>query len=570
MDGKGGPGDPPPPDEGEVPPRDEVTQGSTQETVNLQGKITSNVVIPEPEFSKRSTLLNRTPPKQESAISLKKRKGSPLEINLPRRELNRIMNEMMQEIDNLHSLCKAPSNIKREVVKGIGKLKTMSYNAQMYVDDNSSNSGQATEGTAQVTASQETQTVRTMVDASTQTRSSEAEAMRDNISAATTQEEMESLIQSEWPKETFQNTFLKRKSFLNSDCPVRVVWQTLKETKEGKGITGQFPSLNNANPAQVPISISNCDQLTLADGSTEVIRRKLIVCGVQCDAGPDTFMKAALDLRRSTQGEELVEVLAPDKKMGQTRRSLEIAFVNSGTKVLLCTRKAMGADKEKAPDKHSHRGGSLTVRSDGKSFADMARELKDVNWLEVGVELSSMRETDSGALQLRVRGGTENAKQVAKAITNSISGSTVSCDERKKVLHIKNIPFDATQEEIINAVRATTGNPNTEIILTNLRPTNGRAQNATVKVDSTGAETILNSGRVKIGFISCNVTERKTDQKCYKCWNTGHTPTNCKGPDRSNECFNCHQTGHMKRECKEPIRGREWQRTQGGVTNAQQ
>lgn len=488
---------------------------------------------------------------------------------MPKRELNRIMNEMIQEIDALHTLCKGPTNIKREVVKGIGRLKTMSYNAHMYVEDVSPDTGLATEGTVHATATQETQTARTMVDASTQTRSSNAETMRDTIAAATTQDEMESLIQTEWPKETFQNTFLKRKSFLNSDCPVRVVWETLKDTKEEKGIICQFPSLHNADLTQMPISISNSDTLTLAVGSTTVVSRKLILCGVRGGAGPDTLLKAAMDLRRSTQGEELVEVLAPDKKMGDARRSLEIAFLNSGTKVLLCTRKAAGADREKPTAKHGRGGGSLTVRSDGKTFADMVRELKDVNWLEVGVELSSMRETDSGALQLRVRGGTENAKQVAKAITNSITGSTVSCDERKKVLHIKNIPFDAGEADITNAVRATTGNPNCEIILTNLRPTSGHAQNATVKLDSTGADTILNSGRVRIGFISCNVTERKSDQKCHKCWYTGHTPANCKGPDRSNECFNCHQIGHLKRNCKEPSRGREWQRTQTGANNGQ-
>lgn len=570
MDGKGGPGDPPPPDEGKVSPRDEDAQGSIQENVNLRGKST-NTVIPAPEAFNRSTVLARTPPKQDTSNPLKKRKGSPLECSLPMRELNRIMNEMIGEIDLLHALCKPPSNIKREVVKGIAKLKTMSYNAQMYVADEPIYQGPATEGKAQATTTQDTQTSITTIDASTQTRSSEAEAMRDSIAVATTLDEMGSLIQMEWPKETFQNTFLKRKSFLNSDCPVRVVWQTLKDTKEEKGITGQFPSLNNADFAQTPISISNSDQLTLADGSTSIISRKLIVCGVQCDDGPETLLKAAMDLRRNTQGEELVEVLAPDKKMGETRRSLEIAFLNSGTKVLLCTRKAMNTSRENATERNRGREeGSLTVRSDGKSFADLAKELKDVNWLEVGVELSSMKETDTGDMQLRVRGGTGNAKQVARAITNSIEGSIVSCNERKKVLHIMNIPFDATHEDIINAVRATTGNLKTEILLTNLRPTHGRAQNATVKLDRTGADTILNLGRVRIGFISCNVTERKSDNRCYKCWNTGHTPTNCKGLDRSKECFNCHQEGHMKRDCKEPIRGKDLQRPQNGDPFIQQ
>lgn len=545
----GKPGEPPPPDLAATgsPGKDEI-----QEHGQLLGK-SSIKTTPEKRTDafNRSKLVGRTPPGQETS-SHKKRKGSPLEVSMSKRELIRIFGELMHEIEALHTLSKGSSNVKKEIVRSINRLKDITYLAEGHVDVLPSPQKPASESSQATMVSQGTQTSSTQSEASTQTQSRESEEFRNHIAAATEQVDKVELIQTEWPKETFKNTSLKRKCFLSSDCPVRVVWQALNNTKEEKGILAQFPSLSRADLNRTPISICNSDQLTLADGSTTTLSRKLIVCGVDKEADPENILKTAIDLSLSTEGEEIVEILAPDFNLSITRRSLEIAFWNTNTKIILCTRKPGNEGRVKSMGKEDRGAGSLTVRADGKTFADLAKDLSsNVNWQDVGIEIASMRKTANGDLQLRVRGGSEKASIVARAITSNVEGSSVSSDERKRVLHIKNIPFDATAEEVIAAVHVAAGGQNTEALLTNLRPAYGGAQNATVKIDKSGADKIISIGKIKIGFISCVVEERKSDRRCYKCWNVGHRPTDCKGPAKSKTCFNCQQEGHLKRDCPE-------------------
>lgn len=89
-----------------------------------------------------------------------------------------------------------------------------------------------------------------------------------------------------------------------------------------------------------------------------------------------------------------------------------------------------------------------------------------------------------------------------------------------------------------------------DIVVTSLRPAFAGTQKATVKLPQAVALRLARKRRILIGWISCRLKIREEQQRCYRCWEIGHTASVCKGLDKSRACFKCGEEGHQKAFCQ--------------------
>ncbi|KAJ8950490.1 hypothetical protein NQ314_007877 [Rhamnusium bicolor] len=184
-------------------------------------------------------------------------------------------------------------------------------------------------------------------------------------------------------------------------------------------------------------------------------------------------------------------------------------------------------------------------------YVDLLKTVRQtVNPIEIGVEVQNIKKTRSGELLLTVQNGAEKLEALQKEIKEKIPEATTSRLTSKKVLHIKDLNEVSTTEEIREAISSAISVKPEIVEVRALRPAYAGRQNVTVVLVETDAVKLTNMGRVKIGWTKCRVIERKTELKCFRCWEYGHTRVQCKGPDREHLCLKCSQEGHKAAVCK--------------------
>nr|CAH7714175.1 unnamed protein product [Callosobruchus chinensis] len=106
-----------------------------------------------------------------------------------------------------------------------------------------------------------------------------------------------------------------------------------------------------------------------------------------------------------------------------------------------------------------------------------------------------------------------------------------------------------TAEEIQNTIAKRLNRTEQCCRVSSLRPAQRGEQNATVILDRVSARKLIETERIKIGWIYCPVRERVWKDKCLRCWEMGHKQKERRGPDRSNLCRKCAQMGHQAKDC---------------------
>ncbi|KAG5862361.1 hypothetical protein JTB14_030584 [Gonioctena quinquepunctata] len=123
---------------------------------------------------------------------------------------------------------------------------------------------------------------------------------------------------------------------------------------------------------------------------------------------------------------------------------------------------------------------------------------------------------------------------------------------KKKNVHVLGLDTITHKEEIVKAIEDQAKLQNTEdITVRSLRPTSIGTQNATVELQESIAESLIKTGHIKVGWLSCTVRERIQLQRCYKCQQMGHVRENCTGENRTGDCLRCGKGGHNAKECPE-------------------
>lgn len=180
----------------------------------------------------------------------------------------------------------------------------------------------------------------------------------------------------------------------------------------------------------------------------------------------------------------------------------------------------------------------MTVKMEGRSYTDLLREMREkVLKEEVGEVLSVQKLGDKDVLQIRVKAG-PSSSILKNVISSRVEGAVVQqsgAQSGPKVFHIKDLEWDSTEDVVRKGVAHAIQVPEPEVKVTSLRPAFGNMQNATVVLQGEMAAKLQEVQRIKIGWVSCRVVLREKVNRCYHCWEMGHTARSYMGVDRSQQ-----------------------------------
>ncbi|XP_029055110.2 uncharacterized protein LOC114882391 [Osmia bicornis bicornis] len=193
----------------------------------------------------------------------------------------------------------------------------------------------------------------------------------------------------------------------------------------------------------------------------------------------------------------------------------------------------------------------------GTSFSEILKRVKrTAGPSPEGIK--GVRQTRAGNLLLEF---SPNAD--VEAFKKTIEGKlgtevTISKLQERTDLEIRGIDPDVEGEEILSAVCAEVKCPENEIRLKILRTDPRRNKVAVVEGPAAALNTLIDKGKIKVGWTIANVREIPRILRCFKCHALGHVAAACKrfpAPDFV-LCRRCGAVGHSLRECKEEPRCR--------------
>lgn len=194
---------------------------------------------------------------------------------------------------------------------------------------------------------------------------------------------------------------------------------------------------------------------------------------------------------------------------------------------------------------------AILVKAEGKTYSDMLKKLKtEVNTDNIGIEIQHVRKTQKGDLLITVKRDTKKIEALKREIDAKAPEATTTILTRKTVIHVKDLDEVTTESDIGDAIMKVLPLKKEDFEVRALRPTNMGRQNATIILTEPDARQLLSIGKLKIGWINCRLLERKKERRCPRCWKTGHTKVECKGPDRQDLCMKCSKKGHRSADCR--------------------
>lgn len=185
------------------------------------------------------------------------------------------------------------------------------------------------------------------------------------------------------------------------------------------------------------------------------------------------------------------------------------------------------------------------------SYSEVLRNLRSKISTDDQVNVRSVRKTKTGAILLELEKGEKVRPEFVQQLKRTIQ-ETASIAELKPraTIEIRDLDFLTQGEEVEAAVRKLLANPE-EQMQTKITEPNTREQvRAFITLSAESAAKLINAGHVKIGWIRARMRACENIRRCYRCFGTGHTQSNCSGIDRKDMCIRCGKSGHKMRDCK--------------------
>ncbi|XP_016656063.1 uncharacterized protein LOC107882345 [Acyrthosiphon pisum] len=194
---------------------------------------------------------------------------------------------------------------------------------------------------------------------------------------------------------------------------------------------------------------------------------------------------------------------------------------------------------------------AIIVDVNSADFPALATKIRGgVNREVIGDSITGMRQAKSGALLIEVRGDTAQFEAVRAEISRS-AGSEVEVRmlQQRVMVEVRDLDQWSTAEEVAEAAASVTGVPSEQLKVFGLRKRYGGSQSVLVSLPVGPSRELLNSGRLRVGMISCRVRLADQKQRCFRCFCSGHTAKECSGPDRTQCCRRCGESGHKVAAC---------------------
>jgi len=103
--------------------------------------------------------------------------------------------------------------------------------------------------------------------------------------------------------------------------------------------------------------------------------------------------------------------------------------------------------------------------------------------------------------------------------------------------------------EVLDAVVDVTSIGKEDVRVVSIRKKFRGTQMALVSIPLSEAKKMTESGRLRVGMVSCRVRPADPKVRCFRCLRFGHMSKSSKGPDRTDCCRRCGEAGHRAAGC---------------------
>ncbi|CAH1098614.1 unnamed protein product [Psylliodes chrysocephalus] len=513
--------------------------------------------------------------KLQESKEKRKRSGSTPRENKKKHEdkltsIKRSMKSALKKTEGLNKILSNTPKTKVEMRTCIKELitimKTLGNKIEEYEEGTTPKEGTTETATTQTII----KTTRSIGVQVTEEVLNEAEKkLQDQLKAAEIRGKMKNLkaendlwalTEEEWPEEAYKKTKLTTESIL-PEGDVAMYLETNQTEGISRKLMDKYPELESTEPEidakgklaymVVTTRIPNKGEIKTTekfvfkimptDTAIETTRNN----DVKFSTAINYFVEEATKLGRN----KISLTLPEETNLDTARKLVEVAAQDAEVSIDILHTQII--PKTKA-NRTEDRGVVIIKKREGKSYADLLKEVKD-GVSSADVEIDSVRQTREGGVLIKVKGGIDRAnkiKDIIKGTPANITDVVTRSGGKTKTIHIFGLDMITSKEEIIMAIQSQTKTENTEeIVVKSIRPTVAGGQNATVELQARIAENLLRTGALKVGWMSLSIKERINLQRCFRCQQIGHVRENCRGEDRTNDCLRCGKTGHTIREC---------------------
>lgn len=274
----------------------------------------------------------------------------------------------------------------------------------------------------------------------------------------------------------------------------------------------------------------------------------------------EEIFKLCNKLKERTIGIEVLHVEMIGKvEVHHLRKILEHTFHRTGIEIVIgrerrkktTPSKKTGNSKEWRVTKDRGENGKILIKSKGRTYADMVRQIKqNVDIEQTKVDIKRMIKTNKGDLMIEVAGGGGKAKTLGEEIKRKTDEEPI-ISTKEIILNITDIDVTISKEELDGEIRRNFQDMGSDDLrLLSIRPDGRGNQRATIALKKELALKIIDIGRIKIGWTYSRVRKRINIERCFKCLEHGHIAAACKGVDRSSLCIKCGKEGHKANGCQ--------------------
>ncbi|CAH0563000.1 unnamed protein product [Brassicogethes aeneus] len=385
-----------------------------------------------------------------------------------------------------------------------------------------------------------------LIDVDTQTENKvESEKEKISIEKIDSFDDYAAVTEEKWKDYSYsQTSVMVGNPVATKDSTTKVVFVEKSDPNMDKGIQKLFkercPELLSENKFDVVEQ-----RIYTRTGGTEKESRKKIIKAWHNGTEEDLWNNL-LKIKEETKDDSEVAVhTLKSVRTEALRRMIECIFHGRNTRFEIYRQKE---------DSKGGEGKSLTyalvLENAGKTYEDTMKEVKEAVGSNPAKNIiRNIRSTREGKMIITMDRDKGAMEELQKAIKLKTEMRVRAPGQKRKEI-IRGIEGTAGKDEVETAIKDTVKSlGDKEWNLSELRPSYGNNQTATVTADREVIKALADAGHIRVGMVRCEVVKRVELTRCYKCWAYDHRAADCKGPDRSKLCHKCGREGHKIRDC---------------------